>query len=1041
MVARSGPEALLVVRTRAAANPEFREDLRPGLTAINEARRAAFNSVVPEAVRQAIIDLPSIPAPDAKSKYISSPNFGKWVVPGAPAQVEFGKRRFEHLGREYSGSFWVFGTVVEPGPNRQAMMTVEVDGKQYQVEGWRIYHIFDKPLVRRDLSQPLPEYVDRMVALGRAPEKNPSLPPPNVTKIRIMEIWRDLLGKVGPHDPKTVREEATLDNLEERHYPMLLEEYAGDPVRLAAEVCYYIVDRHPFGDCNHRTAWSTAVWILRVAGYSVEHIPNAEVQHWVRGIDARGVTVEELAEWLRSQARERNWERYRGEENTYRSAASSSSLVARRNRGFVTSSMNPEGALEVIRASPNPSHPERLGLRDAISRAPIHSGSTIISRIMGSGSGPGGRGGAVNGNPVRCDSSINRRISASHSSQDREDERSSGAAIRAESSMEVIRSSPNPHDPGPWTVRRTQKPTASFKTPRKSRFTVLSPEGRPVAEISRADFYNAHLVAAAPTMLALLKEIERKMALMPEQDPVLLLAVRQAVKEAEARAGEANPRPRAWMVTPEEKRAIDSAAKGYLYAFTVGADSAADEAEYKEQRRMGREFNADVGSLISGNVDPARQRAATGALRTLIEYTSEEDPGEGRHAILKALHERLSSGAGEPNPHPDAPWEARTRKAYDALTREEKYRVLNFIGLRSDAVADLVRGSYDDLPETVRRSVIDIWRARGQLNPSPGGQYDMQIVLPRISVAGRHLIEQILEEHGYDVDGGGTFMDGTCQSDIFLDAGKCFQGPTPKRIAVEWEKMMGRTKEEENPKPGNPFAERAARARAEYERLAGETPYEKSMRESFPLGVGFSKPGGPQRRAEARMEARIDRSVKAQKALLLAQQLEAQAEAFDAGLIDVQGRRISEAMLVRREKRRPAKEAREAKIAAAREQRAGKESWQVTKQIYADASGYVAGGGRALVEYTHRGAVRDALIEGKPVPAEVLADYSDLASMTLEDLQRLRAEENPRGRQYYVVHFWQPGAPGIDPWSYSHVEQPTPKEAVEEVLNIKVLSR
>lgn len=298
------------------------------------------------------------------------------------------------------------------------------------------------------------------------------------------------------------------------------------------------------------------------------------------------------------------------------------------------------------------------------------------------------------------------------------------------------------------------------------------------------------------------------------------------------------------------------------------------------------------------------------------------------------------------------------------------------------------------IPMTVGATQMRAWFAGAPLgNPSPGGQYDMAVTLPRISPAGRHLMEEILAEHGYKVDGGGTDLQ-RCVSDIFLDYDRCWTGGTPPRIEAEWERMMGRMPEE-NPRPGNPFAERAARARTEYERLGGTTARERAMTGAFPLGVGFTRPGAPMRRAEARVEATIDRAVKAGEALKLAESLESQAEAFDAGLIDERGRRIGEAMMARREKRRPAKEAREARIAAARERRAGKEPWQVTKQIYADASGQIAGGGRALVEYDHREAVRDALAEKKPVPAEVLADYPDLAGLTLEELVRQRAEGNP----------------------------------------------
>jgi len=51
--------------------------------------------------------------------------------------------------------------------------------------------------------------------------------------------------------------------------------------------------------------------------------------------------------------------------------------------------------------------------------------------------------------------------------------------------------------------------------------------------------------------------------------------------------------------------------------------------------------------------------------------------------------------------------------------------------------------------------------------------------------------------------------------------------------------------------------------------------------------------------------------------------------------------------------------------------------WQRTK---ADYVGKARGQTRELLEYEHRTSVEDALREGKPVPAEVLADYPELAS-------------------------------------------------------------
>ena len=175
-------------------------------------------------------------------------------------------------------------------------------------------------------------------------------------------------------------------------------------------------------------------------------------------------------------------------------------------------------------------------------------------------------------------------------------------------------------------------------------------------------------------------------------------------------------------------------------------------------------------------------------------------------------------------------------------------------------------------------------------------------------------------------------------------------------------------------RPGNPFASKAAKARLEYERLARPTARDVAMAQSFPLGVGFGRKGD-----EKRVDQTIDRAVKTQKALAEVQFYEASATAFDAGEINTQGRRITPESLARSEKSQSTKEKREARIAEARQIKANKESWEVTRTIYADATGYLAGGARSLVEYDHREAVESALRDGKPVPPEVLADYPDLS--------------------------------------------------------------
>lgn len=174
--------------------------------------------------------------------------------------------------------------------------------------------------------------------------------------------------------------------------------------------------------------------------------------------------------------------------------------------------------------------------------------------------------------------------------------------------------------------------------------------------------------------------------------------------------------------------------------------------------------------------------------------------------------------------------------------------------------------------------------------------------------------------------------------------------------------------------PGNPFASKAARARLAYQRLSSTTAHDKAMANAFPLGAGFG------RKSDAkRMDRTINRAVGAVQALQEATYREAQAEAFDKGAINAQGRRMSAAGNLRSEKREVANEARKARIEKAKQERGDKLPWQVPAKVYADSTGYLAGGGRRLIEGDHREHVAKAIAAGKEVPADVLAEYRSFA--------------------------------------------------------------
>ena len=178
-------------------------------------------------------------------------------------------------------------------------------------------------------------------------------------------------------------------------------------------------------------------------------------------------------------------------------------------------------------------------------------------------------------------------------------------------------------------------------------------------------------------------------------------------------------------------------------------------------------------------------------------------------------------------------------------------------------------------------------------------------------------------------------------------------------------------------KPGNPFADRAMRAREKSDRLSGRrNARDEAMRASFPLGAGFGRPGD---RSGKGIEQTVNHAVETVQAQKDADYLEAQARAFDEGKINAQGRAWGPQQEARAEKRATRQATRDERIATAREAKGDKLAWQVPAEVWADASGNLGGGARKLVLAGHREAVETALKEGQSVPANVLAGYPDLA--------------------------------------------------------------
>jgi len=64
----------------------------------------------------------------------------------------------------------------------------------------------------------------------------------------------------------------------------------------------FIVRSHPFGDGNHRTAFDVGQVILDTLGLEIV-AERDEVERFVRGIDARGLTDAALSRWIRKRAK------------------------------------------------------------------------------------------------------------------------------------------------------------------------------------------------------------------------------------------------------------------------------------------------------------------------------------------------------------------------------------------------------------------------------------------------------------------------------------------------------------------------------------------------------------------------------------------------------------------------------------------------------------------------------------------------------------------------------------------------------------------
>jgi len=112
----------------------------------------------------------------------------------------------------------------------------------------------------------------------------------------ILDEWSRAFDLGGPHWDRNVRDEGTLDHIATAIAEGIDANHA--PPRVAGRALFRMVAFHPFGDCNHRTAWFVCRTLMVKAGARPEVPPNL-VAEFVRSIDKLGRSEEEVVDWVR----------------------------------------------------------------------------------------------------------------------------------------------------------------------------------------------------------------------------------------------------------------------------------------------------------------------------------------------------------------------------------------------------------------------------------------------------------------------------------------------------------------------------------------------------------------------------------------------------------------------------------------------------------------------------------------------------------------------------------------------------------------------
>ena len=116
-----------------------------------------------------------------------------------------------------------------------------------------------------------------------------------ITPDLIVTVWRSTIEEGSGHFSTEIRHPGwlvTICDYLHNEGPNL------PPWELCGVFLYRVVDVQPFGDCNHRTAWTIVRELMARAGYHLVRSPD-EVIDFLRHMVERTVTREQTIAWTK----------------------------------------------------------------------------------------------------------------------------------------------------------------------------------------------------------------------------------------------------------------------------------------------------------------------------------------------------------------------------------------------------------------------------------------------------------------------------------------------------------------------------------------------------------------------------------------------------------------------------------------------------------------------------------------------------------------------------------------------------------------------